>query len=211
MIKWYTILVECSHVLLPMHRGKGTHVHALLHPVWQKTLFAHRYPPVLTCWPWCYSVQLCHGMNSVTPGSLSSLPSPPTRLPLTTDISFISLCLSAILLFAPHSLSLCSKFLLLSLLQGHYVLFLTLCHLHSHFSSYSHLFVSLSLSLSFHSFHPFHSFHRPTLADLGGKQAMTVVLAVDREVTFAQPRWDLTATSEPQKQREEDGGVVTAK
>lgn len=153
----------------------------------------------------------CAALSRVTPGSLSSLPSPPTRLPLTTDISFISLCLSAILLFAPHSLSLCSKFLLLSLLQGHYVLFLTLCHLHSHFSSYSHLFVSLSLSLSFHSFHPFHSFHRPTLADLGGKQAMTVVLAVDREVTFAQPRWDLTATSEPQKQREEDGGVVTAK
>lgn len=44
-----------------------------------------------------------------------------------------------------------------------------------------------------------------TLVDLGGKQAMTVVLAVDGEVTFAKPRRDITPLSEPRKQREEDG------
>lgn len=40
--------------------------------------------------------------------------------------------------------------------------------------------------------------HRPTLVGLGGQQAMTVVLAVDCEVTFTQPHWDLTALSERQ-------------
>ena len=37
---------------------------------------------------------------------------------------------------------------------------------------------------------------------LGGQQALTVVLAVDCEVTFAHPHWDSAAECEPQRQRE---------
>lgn len=139
---------------------------------------------LLTCWPWCYKVQPCHGTTSVTHHSLSSLAKRPTLLFLTHWHKF---CLTE-LVCRP---SVCS---------GISHLYSSLsptcsCRLLSWICSHAPLVLSLSVS------HSSVAFPRPTLVGLGGQQAMTVVLAVDFEVTFAQLHWDWVTVAEPQRQR----------
>lgn len=168
----------------------------------------------LTCWPWCYNVQPCHRMTSVTHRSLSSLPLQPTIL-----------LLHLLLLLTPrwhksHSARLPSfcllsalTFELLSLRHGlfyFYFFFLTTLQ-----SPLTILLIRSSLCFFLFIFFPASVSHssapvpRPTLVGLGGQQAMTVVLAVDFEVTFAQPHWDSATVSETK--REEDGAGVNRK
>lgn len=98
----------------------------------------------LTCWPWCYSVQPCHRMTSVTHDSLSSLPLQPT-LPLLTHWQLLShcvhlpsFCLLSVLCFIFYCSPPGPLFLFV---------FLLFCHLLSHIYLYSHLSPSLSLFL----------------------------------------------------------------
>lgn len=192
--------------------GRGTHVHPSVSSV-AENIACSQKSTCLTCWPWCYSVRPCHRMTSVTHRSLSSLPPQPTLLMLTHWHKFFltvlvcrpSVCSPLSVLSFPYFLF----FLLPSLPEGlcfFFFSFLFFFLFFYHFAFFSHISLSLSLalsvSLSLPVSHSSVSFPRPTPVGLGGQQAMTVVLAVDCEVTFAQPHWDSAALSEPQKQRE---------
>lgn len=110
------------HISFTMHCGRSTHVHPVVSSKVENVVCSQP-STCLTCWPWCYSVQSCHRMTSVTHGSLSSLPLQPTLLLLTYWHKF---CLT-VLFCCP---SVCSPlsvlwftFLLLSVLQGLYFVF----------------------------------------------------------------------------------------
>lgn len=172
--------------------GRDTHVHPVVSSE-VENIVCSQPSTCLTCWPWCYSVQPCHRMTSLTHCGLSSLPLQPTLLLLTHRHKFcltVRVCYPSVR--SPRSVLLFT-FLQLSLVQGLYFFF--------SLSSLAFLLIQspfLSLSISRSSA----SFPRPTPVGLGGQQALTVVLAVDCEVTCAQPHWDSTALSEPQKQRQ---------
>lgn len=130
--------------------GRGTHVYPVVSSE-VENIVCSQPSTCLTCWPWCYSVQPCHRMTSVTHGSLSSLPPHPRP---TTPPYRHKFCLT-VLAFHP---SVCSPlsvftFLVLSLLQGLYLFFFFLSFFFFyHFAIFSHISSLSSVSHSSASF-----------------------------------------------------------
>ncbi len=185
-----------------MHCGRGTHV-CPAESVEIKNTVCSQTSTCLTCWPWCYRAQPCHTVTSVTHGSLSSLPQQPTLLPLTHWHKFCltarlpSFCLLSTLSLVLHILYCC-------LSSRASVFFSTLCNILSHFCSLSPRSLSLSILHIFSQTYPRWA--------AGGQQAMTVVLAVNCEVTFRSAPLRLYSTVwATETKREEDEGAVNGK
>lgn len=119
--------------------GRGTHVHPVVSSE-VENIVCSQPSTCLTCWPWCYSVQPCHRMTSLTHCSLSSLPLQPTLLLLTHWHKFcltVRVCHPSVR--SPRSV-LFFTFLQPSLVQGPYFFL-------SHLSSISAHTVTFSFSL----------------------------------------------------------------
>lgn len=147
----------------------------------------------LTCWLWCYSAQPCRRMTSVTHSSLSSLPLHSTLLQLT---HWHKLCLTVLLCSLCFQLWVSFTFFTAFSPPGPLFCYHIAQRLSHICSCSSPLARKQSVS------HSSAAFPRTTLVGFGGQQAMTVVLAVDCEVTFTHPYRDFTALPQLQKQRQ---------